>query len=425
MGESARPHHGQPACPVFVTETCDSFSATLENKRATIPDEVLVSSSTDESTGCINGTVDNEVEKFDGVCVPNSWASWTPASESLFPDAIYPNVLAANCELSSFGISAELSFNAESFPGILENGSTSGGHSLSLFDSLTRTEDNGTGTPHLPPTSVAADKQHLARSNICSVGGLEVFAGNVCDFPSGLAQPSSQPSCSNAVEHKREETEECHHAHAASKNVSQPNSEKEQFRASSGDEFAHTVGEHGGNNPILEDGDLGNSDNADLNHNGDITGDSSSSFFLWDDESRCQSPSGSRRHRQSKVFQKPPTTLNISLENLKEVFHLHRPEAERHLNLKRTTFSNLSRYYGISKWPFRTLRDADKRITHNRELLQRPSTSREKRRKLEIQQRRLRAVKDLMYSEPHQSKDSNTLSVLLSLVAARENRRRH
>lgn len=128
----------------------------------------------------------------------------------------------------------------------------------------------------------------------------------------------------------------------------------------------------------------------------------------------CDRPPG------AKTTQKPPTTVGISLEHLKDVFHLHRPEAERKLNLKRTTFSNLSRHFGISKWPFRTLRDADKRLKHNHALLRKPSTSREKRRKLEAQQRRLRAVKELMYAEPHQSKDSNTLSVLLTLVEERE-----
>lgn len=131
------------------------------------------------------------------------------------------------------------------------------------------------------------------------------------------------------------------------------------------------------------------------------------------DKSNTQMP-------QSRGPQKPPTTAGIGLHHLKEVFHLHRPEAERHLRLKRTTFSNLSRYYGISKWPFRTLRDADKRIEHNAEMLRRPSTGRAKRRKLEVQQRYLRAVKELMYEEPHQSKDSNTLAVLLKMVAERE-----
>jgi RWP-RK domain len=126
-----------------------------------------------------------------------------------------------------------------------------------------------------------------------------------------------------------------------------------------------------------------------------------------------------------KTTQKPPTTTGISLQHLKDVFHLHRPEAERQLNLKRTTFSNLSRHFGISKWPFRTLRDADKRLKHNAAILRKASTGREKRRKLETQQRRLRAVKELMYAEPHQSKDSNTLSVLLTMVADRERRDGH
>lgn len=135
---------------------------------------------------------------------------------------------------------------------------------------------------------------------------------------------------------------------------------------------------------------------------------------------RISAQKGPDRSFKAKATQKPPTTVGISLGHLKEVFHLHRPEAERKLNLKRTTFSNLSRHFGISKWPFRTLRDADKRLKHNSMVLRKPSTSREKRRKLEVQQRRLRAVKDLMYSEPHQSKDSNTLAVLLTLVEQRE-----
>lgn len=129
----------------------------------------------------------------------------------------------------------------------------------------------------------------------------------------------------------------------------------------------------------------------------------------------------SRMPRQPpKAPQKPPTTAGIGLEQLKEVFHLHRTEAESHLQLKRTTFSNLSRFYGVSKWPYRTLRDADKRMAHNIDLLSRPSTSCEKRRKLEVQQWHLQAVKELMYKEPQQSKDSNTIAVLLQIVAERE-----
>jgi RWP-RK domain len=124
--------------------------------------------------------------------------------------------------------------------------------------------------------------------------------------------------------------------------------------------------------------------------------------------------------KRPKQMQKPPTTASISLEDLKAVFHLHRPEAEKKLQLKRTTFSNLSRHFGIAKWPFRTLRDADKRILHNVHLLEAGGIGREKKRKILAQQRRLGAVKKLMYDEPHQSKDSNTLSNLLKLVESRE-----
>lgn len=130
--------------------------------------------------------------------------------------------------------------------------------------------------------------------------------------------------------------------------------------------------------------------------------------------------SAARRNNKGRFVQKPPTTSGITLNDLKAVFHLHRPEAERRLKLKRTTFSNLSRHYGIAKWPFRTLRDAEKRMMHNEKILRRGGISPEKRQKILEQQRHLRAVQLLMYEEPHQSKDSNTLSVLLQLVANRE-----
>jgi RWP-RK domain len=121
-----------------------------------------------------------------------------------------------------------------------------------------------------------------------------------------------------------------------------------------------------------------------------------------------------------RFTQKPPTTAGITLEDLKAVFHMHRPEAERRLKLKRTTFSNLSRHYGIAKWPFRTLRDAENRIAHNKNLLATGNLSRDRRSKITSQQRRLHAVKALMYEEPWLSKDSNTLSTLLKLVESRE-----
>ncbi len=124
--------------------------------------------------------------------------------------------------------------------------------------------------------------------------------------------------------------------------------------------------------------------------------------------------------RKRKV-QKPPTTAGITLDNLKAVFGLERPEAEKRLGLKRTTFSNLSRFYGISKWPFRTIRDATNRKKANERLLRDPHLSNEKRKKLLRQQAHLQGVINLMYSDPSQSKDSNTLAVLMNIVSSREN----
>lgn len=121
-----------------------------------------------------------------------------------------------------------------------------------------------------------------------------------------------------------------------------------------------------------------------------------------------------------KKVQKPPTTAGITLDNLKAVFGLERPEAEKRLGLKRTTFSNLSRYYGISKWPFRTIRDATNRKKANEISLRDKNLSKEKRKKLLRQQMNLQGVINLMYSDPSQSKDSNTLAVLMNIVSSRE-----
>lgn len=118
-----------------------------------------------------------------------------------------------------------------------------------------------------------------------------------------------------------------------------------------------------------------------------------------------------------KEVQKPPTTAGIGLEDLKAVFHLERPKAEKKLRLKRTTFSNLSRHYGISKWPFRTIRDAMNRMEANEDVLGNRSLSKSRRRKLGEQQRLLRGVIDLIYTDPRESRDSNTLAVLLNNVA--------
>lgn len=130
----------------------------------------------------------------------------------------------------------------------------------------------------------------------------------------------------------------------------------------------------------------------------------------------CDMRSGSVR----KEVQKPPTTAGIGLDDLKAVFHMERPKAEKKLRLKRTTFSNLSRHYGISKWPFRTIRDAKNRMTANEILLSNRSVSKERRRKIMEQQRLLEGVIALIYADPRESRDSNTLAVLLRIVAARE-----
>lgn len=121
-------------------------------------------------------------------------------------------------------------------------------------------------------------------------------------------------------------------------------------------------------------------------------------------------------HRE---FSKPPTTARITLEDLKKVFDLERPKAEKKLNLKRTTFSNLSRHFGISKWPYRTIRDVRNRQHANEVILRQGSISKEKRRKLLEQQKNLDAVIDLIYTDPTESRDSNTLAVLLKIVEAR------
>lgn len=125
-------------------------------------------------------------------------------------------------------------------------------------------------------------------------------------------------------------------------------------------------------------------------------------------------------HVNRKAIQKPPTTAGISIEDLKNVFHLDRPRAEKELNLKRTTFSNLSRHYGISKWPFRTIRDARLRIGANERILKLTNLTKDKRRKLLRQQRLLEGVIALIYENPRESRDSNTLAVLIRIVAARE-----
>lgn len=124
--------------------------------------------------------------------------------------------------------------------------------------------------------------------------------------------------------------------------------------------------------------------------------------------------------KQQKEFAKPPKTANICLNDLKKVFHLERPQAEKALNLKRTTFSNLSRHFGISKWPYRTIRDVENRQSANTKTLREGGISNDKRRKLLEQQENLKKVIDLIYSDPTISKDSNTLAVLLKMVEPRK-----
>lgn len=134
------------------------------------------------------------------------------------------------------------------------------------------------------------------------------------------------------------------------------------------------------------------------------------------DRSDCQ---GNDADDCQKDFTKPPTTAGITLDDLKEVFDLERPKAEKHLNLKRTTFSNLSRHFGISKWPYRTIRDVRNRQKANDQVLRRGNISKEKRRKLLEQQRNLEDVIQLIYADPTESRDSNTLAVLLKIVESR------
>lgn len=129
----------------------------------------------------------------------------------------------------------------------------------------------------------------------------------------------------------------------------------------------------------------------------------------------------SGRSERKGYGSKPPTTAKIRLDDLKKVFHLERPKAEKYLNLKRTTFSNLSRHFGISKWPYRTLRDVQKRRQANESLLCKGSISKEKRRKLLQQQCNLSEVVNLIYDDPTESRDSNTLAVLLKMVDSRRN----
>lgn len=120
-----------------------------------------------------------------------------------------------------------------------------------------------------------------------------------------------------------------------------------------------------------------------------------------------------------KGINKPPTTAKITLEDLKQVFDLERPKAEKRLNLKRTTFSNLSRHFGISKWPYRTIRDVRNRQQANEVILREGNISKEKRRKLLEQQRNLEDVINLIYTDPTESRDSNTLAVLLKIVESK------
>lgn len=129
--------------------------------------------------------------------------------------------------------------------------------------------------------------------------------------------------------------------------------------------------------------------------------------------------SGRSSENCQKGCSKPPKTAKITIEDLKEVFDLERPKAEKRLKLKRTTFSNLSRHFGISKWPYRTIRDVRNRQQANEDILRQGSISKEKRRKLLEQQQNLDEVIQLIYTDPTESRDSNTLAVLLKIVESR------
>lgn len=122
-------------------------------------------------------------------------------------------------------------------------------------------------------------------------------------------------------------------------------------------------------------------------------------------------------------IRKPPTTGDINLAHLRTCFELPRPLAEENLGLKRTTFSNLCRFYNIPKWPFRTIRDARKRIAAHTGELNSENVRPERKRELEEDIDRLNRVVQLVHEEPQLSKDSNTLSVFLRIVDEREKRK--
>lgn len=121
-----------------------------------------------------------------------------------------------------------------------------------------------------------------------------------------------------------------------------------------------------------------------------------------------------------KIVKKPPMTKGIEINMLKSLFGMKRTCAQKHLNLKRTTFSNLCRYYGIPKWPYRTLRDANTRMQANDKLLL-TSLSPARASKLCHEQVLLKKVISLIYNNPRASRNSNTLAALKSMTEGQEN----
>lgn len=116
------------------------------------------------------------------------------------------------------------------------------------------------------------------------------------------------------------------------------------------------------------------------------------------------------------IRKKPPTTKAIGIEDLKQQFVMERPRAEKNLKLKRTTFSNLCRHYGISKWPYRLIRDAKLRMVANKKLLVSSLFKQERISKLRREQSLLQKVIDIIYEDPTVSRNSNTLAVLMTMV---------
>lgn len=404
----------------LVSPSPETFEVPLESDRVVVEGQEFLPGHPSGSEKCLALCPKDGSQSGAVAAAASPWGPNTSSTGSLFPDDPYLEMFAETFEIAQLSIPIEESSKNSNFPELkMETGPISLCNSKGLLEIFEKSEQFEASALPFETTIPNADVQMLGEEKTFSFGEFGLMP---CHGNSNPTAMIDDPFTDVADINREDRGQDKLHS------VENRDSLRSQLKgetdlAGSGNKIVFDEEPLKAKAEDVEKGVPDCSEDESVDRNEDILNNSSSSFSLWDSPSGSSVRGGNTRRQRPKVHQKPPTTLGISLENLKEVFHLHRPEAERHLNLKRTTFSNLSRYYGISKWPFRTLRDADKRIAHNRELLQRPSTGREKRRKLEIQQRRLRAVKQLMYTEPHQSKDSNTLSVLLNLVAERENRR--